>query len=102
MENIVNVSLEVRTGRDDKECGVFSVRIYQGSHEFYHRDFGDGQDWNEGHTLTDSMGLQLPATNEAIRCVVALEERPGQKTSLGTRTYDTSAFQPIGGDRPTV
>lgn len=79
MENLANVILEVRTGHDDKECGVFSVRLYQGPAEFFHREYGDGQAWNEGNILQESIALQFPVTGEAIRCVTALEERPGQR-----------------------
>jgi hypothetical protein len=78
-DKISSVVVDVKTGQDDKECGVFSVRIKQGVDEFVHSEYGDGQDWNEGHHLQETKVTDKEVTGEKVECVCALEERPGQK-----------------------
>lgn len=77
---ISHVEVKVQTGDDDKECGVFSVRLFQGALKFAELEYGDNEDWNQGHTLEETEDLAgAPFVNgKPIKCEVALEERPGQ------------------------
>jgi hypothetical protein len=77
---ISHVEVTAKTGNDDKECGVFSVRLFQGALRFCELEYGDNEDWNEGFTLQEGEDLAgAPFVNgKPIRCEVALEERPGQ------------------------
>ena len=78
-EIIVTVHVVVRTGKDDKECGVFAVELFQGSQRFLRQEYGDDQDWNEGHVLDQTHNeLNTAINGEPIRAITALEERPGQ------------------------
>jgi len=79
-EIIVDVHVIVRTGRGDKECGVFAVELFQGSQRILRKEYGDDQDWNEGHVLDQThTDLNTSLTGEPLHAVTALEERPGQK-----------------------
>jgi hypothetical protein len=78
-ETIDHVDVKVTTGEDDKECGVFSVRLFQGGHEFLELEYGDGEDWDQGHDLIETEDISGPVVNgKPLKCEVALEERPGQ------------------------
>lgn len=77
-EYISRVIIQTITGADDKECGVFSIELYQGANRFFRVEYGSNQDWNQGHTLSDSLAVKQPLNDQHVRCIVALEERNGQ------------------------
>ena len=60
MPTIAHVDVNVQTGDDDKECGVFSVRMFQGALKFLELEYGDNEDWNEGYTLQASEDITGP------------------------------------------
>ncbi len=79
-EEIATIKIVCRTGADDKECGVFAVEVYNGAKRILRNEYGDGQDWNNGYILEDSLTQQqIKLTDETIRVITYLEERPGQK-----------------------
>jgi hypothetical protein len=78
-EEIASVKIVCRTGKDDKECGVFSVEVFQGSKRILRDEFGDNQSWKDGYELVCNHNqIQVPLTGEAISVQTNLEERAGQ------------------------